>query len=105
MTWWFLMGCSDFSNGPELLLWFLFYLLLLGSLFFNFGLLLLLIFFFLVFFIPFVSKISKADGSLIVVLGFFGATFGLPCPLIGPLGSLRSTTVPDPSSRQEIADI
>jgi len=65
MTWWFLMGCSDCSNGPELLLWCLFYLLLLGSLFFNFallllgsiffnfGLLLLLIFFFLVFFLPF----------------------------------------------------
>ena len=94
------MGCSDCSNGPELLLWCLFYLLLLGSLFFNFGLLLLLIFFFL-----FLSKISKADGSLVVVLGLFGAPFGLPRPLIGPLGSLRSTTVPDPSSRREMADM
>jgi len=56
-------------------------------------------------FFLFLSKISKADGSLVVVLGLFGAPFGLPRPLIGPLGSLRSTTVPDPSSRREMADM
>ena len=36
-----------------------------------------------------------------MVLGIFGAPLGLPHPLIGPLGSLMSTTFPDPLSRGE----
>ena len=39
-----------------------------------------------------------------VLLGLFWAPLGLPRPLIGPLGSLRSITVPDPSRRCEMAE-
>jgi len=52
----------------------------------------------------FLSKISREEGTLFVLLGFYGVPLGLPHPLIDPLGSLRSITVPDPTRRREMAE-
>ena len=83
---WFSSFCFSFSFSS-----FSFFLLIFWDFIYSFFL--------------FFSKYFNFDGSLVVDFGFFGAPLGLPRPWKAFLGSLMSTTVPDPSKMGEMVSI